>query len=159
MPISQRQGRLKDCSTSSSNPRMEGPWCRFRREARARERHRDIYLLIQIIAASPDADSLIWCEIQLITWFYIKRGVPRIDVPDNAVDPILPRCVLIGLYLIPQDLFSYLPPPRLRPSKKNTLLTGKPINHRGVGVTWQRGAIGVERDQEAPEIGDIFSHC
>src|SRR6188768_1739625 len=30
----------KDCSASSSNPMMEGPWCRFRREARARERHR-----------------------------------------------------------------------------------------------------------------------
>src|SRR5258706_13865804 len=40
LPISQRQGRLKDCSTSSSNPMMEGPWCRVRREARARERHR-----------------------------------------------------------------------------------------------------------------------
>ena len=35
-----RQGRPKDCSASSSNPMMEGPWCRFRREARARERHR-----------------------------------------------------------------------------------------------------------------------
>ena len=32
--------RPKDCSTSSSNPMMEGPRCRFRREARARERHR-----------------------------------------------------------------------------------------------------------------------
>jgi hypothetical protein len=32
-----RQGRPKDCSTSSSYPMMEGPWCRFRREARARE--------------------------------------------------------------------------------------------------------------------------
>src|SRR6478672_11029738 len=30
----------EDCSTSSSNPIMEGPWRRFRREARARERHR-----------------------------------------------------------------------------------------------------------------------
>src|SRR5258705_826682 len=30
-----RQGRPKDCSASSSNPMMEGPWCRFRREARA----------------------------------------------------------------------------------------------------------------------------
>jgi hypothetical protein len=28
-----------DSSTSSSNLTMEGPWCRFRREARARERH------------------------------------------------------------------------------------------------------------------------
>jgi hypothetical protein len=27
-----RQGRPKDCSTSSSNPILEGPWCRFRRE-------------------------------------------------------------------------------------------------------------------------------
>ena len=34
-----RQGRPKDCSTSSSKPILEGPWCRFRREARARERH------------------------------------------------------------------------------------------------------------------------
>jgi hypothetical protein len=25
-------GRPKDCSASSSNPMMEGPWCRFRRE-------------------------------------------------------------------------------------------------------------------------------
>jgi len=31
------QDRGKDCSTSSSNPMLEGPWCRFRREARARE--------------------------------------------------------------------------------------------------------------------------
>src|SRR4029077_2383719 len=40
LPFVQRRGRPKDCSTSSSNPMMEGPWCRFRREARARERHR-----------------------------------------------------------------------------------------------------------------------
>jgi transposase len=33
--------RRIDCSTSSSNPILEGPWCRFRREARARERHRN----------------------------------------------------------------------------------------------------------------------
>ena len=26
-------------SKGSSNPMMEGPWCRFRREARAREQH------------------------------------------------------------------------------------------------------------------------
>src|SRR5436190_24017362 len=34
------QDRPLDCSASSSNPMMEGPWCRFRREARARGRHR-----------------------------------------------------------------------------------------------------------------------
>ena len=42
LPFIQRQGRLKDCSTPSSDPMMEGPWCRFRREARARERHRHL---------------------------------------------------------------------------------------------------------------------
>ena len=31
-PFVRRQGRPKDCSASSSNPVMEGPWCRFRRE-------------------------------------------------------------------------------------------------------------------------------
>ena len=35
--VARRQGRGKDCSASSS---MEGPRCQFRREARARERHR-----------------------------------------------------------------------------------------------------------------------
>jgi len=40
LPSVRRQGRPKDCSTSSSNPMLEGPMCRFRREARARERHR-----------------------------------------------------------------------------------------------------------------------
>jgi hypothetical protein len=35
-----RQGRPIDCSASFSNPMMEGPWCRFRREARACERRR-----------------------------------------------------------------------------------------------------------------------
>src|SRR5436309_14883561 len=35
-----RQGRPKDRSASSSDPMMERPWCRFRREARARERRR-----------------------------------------------------------------------------------------------------------------------
>src|SRR5262249_21556765 len=27
LPLPRRQGRAKDCSTSSSNPMMEGPWC------------------------------------------------------------------------------------------------------------------------------------
>ena len=35
LPLNQRQGRPKDCSTLSSDPMMEGPWCRFRREARS----------------------------------------------------------------------------------------------------------------------------
>ena len=39
LPSVCRQGRPIDCSTSSSNPMLEGPWCRFRREARARERY------------------------------------------------------------------------------------------------------------------------
>jgi len=40
LPFVWQQGRPKDCSASFSTPMMEGPWCRFRREARARERHR-----------------------------------------------------------------------------------------------------------------------
>src|SRR5512139_110875 len=40
LPPNRRQGRPKDCSASFSNPMLEGPKCRFRREARARERHR-----------------------------------------------------------------------------------------------------------------------
>src|SRR3954468_894246 len=40
LPSIWRQGRFPDCSASSSNPMMERPWCRFRREARARERQR-----------------------------------------------------------------------------------------------------------------------
>jgi len=39
-PAELRQGRPKDRSTLSSNPMMEGPWCRFRREARTCERYR-----------------------------------------------------------------------------------------------------------------------
>ena len=39
LPSDRRQGRPIDCSASFSNPMMEGPWCRFRREARAREQH------------------------------------------------------------------------------------------------------------------------
>ena len=35
-----RQGRPLDRSALSSDPMVEGPMCRFRREARARERHR-----------------------------------------------------------------------------------------------------------------------
>jgi hypothetical protein len=39
LPSLLRQGRCEDCSTLSSNPMLEGPLCRVRREARARERH------------------------------------------------------------------------------------------------------------------------
>jgi len=41
LPFLNGKGRGIDCSTSSSNPMMEGPWRRFRREAWARERHRN----------------------------------------------------------------------------------------------------------------------
>jgi hypothetical protein len=39
LPAVCRQGRSRDCSTSFSNPMLEGPACRFRREARTRERY------------------------------------------------------------------------------------------------------------------------
>jgi hypothetical protein len=49
-----RQGRRKDCSILSSNPMMEGPWCRFRREARARERHQHCRWVDSLKALDPE---------------------------------------------------------------------------------------------------------
>jgi len=40
LPSLRWQGRRIDCSASFSNPMMERPSRRFRREARARERYR-----------------------------------------------------------------------------------------------------------------------
>src|SRR5208282_4384636 len=54
LPFVCRQGRGTDCSTSSSNPMMEGPWCRFRREARARERHQHTAVVDSLKVLDPE---------------------------------------------------------------------------------------------------------
>src|SRR5262249_12182615 len=73
LPLIRRQGRPKDCSTLSSNPMMEGPWCRFRREARARERHR--------YCAGGESESLKALDP--------KRPIREADSPDGSFGPRL----------------------------------------------------------------------
>jgi hypothetical protein len=71
-----RQGRPKDRSTLSSNPMMEGPTCRFRREARARERYRH-----GLKALDPDR-PIREADIAERNWHV--RFVPQADIANIA---------------------------------------------------------------------------
>jgi pimeloyl-ACP methyl ester carboxylesterase len=44
LPLPRRQGRAKDCSTSSSNPMMEGPW-RTRMISKLKEFRRPVRII------------------------------------------------------------------------------------------------------------------
>jgi hypothetical protein len=75
LPSDHRQDRPKDWSTSFSNPIMEGPWCRFRREARAceRPRHRPVDSLKALDPTPPIREADIWH----LRWCSAKKQLRR----------------------------------------------------------------------------------
>src|SRR5690348_1505330 len=105
----------------------------------------------------PDVDPLIGRQVQLVARLDVECLVPGVDVPNDAVDPILARAVLVRDDLLPLSVLAILLLPRLGVSDEEALVAGQAVDHRRLAVLrfvlLVRG-IGV---LDARQVADIFA--
>src|SRR5262249_10996089 len=88
-PCQRSQGARPQRARLSSNPMMEGPWCRFQREARARERY---YPMVEAEQTNRSPEHAIRelppeCRRHAVCFHKGKADIPdiRTTIPDCPV--------------------------------------------------------------------------
>ena len=59
--------------------------------------------------------------------------------------------------LFPHIVVGNLSAPGLRPAEEDALVAAEPVDHRR-GRALERGMIGIERERDAAEVGDVLAH-
>src|SRR5438552_382107 len=65
-------------------------------------------LLAMTRSRLPDVHPLLGRQIELVAGLHVERLIPGVDVPHDAVHPILARAVLVGDDLLPLGVLSLL---------------------------------------------------
>jgi hypothetical protein len=101
--------------------------------------------------------AVLWRDVKLIARFYIEGRIPRVDVANDAVDAELARRMGVAHHLLADRIVAQLAAPGLCPAKEDALVAGQSINERR-RLAVQRRVIGIERQREPAQIGDVFAH-
>src|SRR6185312_9951595 len=91
-------------------------------------------LLTMAMKALPNMDALVRGEVELVARLHVECLVPGVDVPNDAVHPILAGAVLVGDDLLPLGVLALLLLPGLRPGDEEALVAGQPVNYRRLAV-------------------------
>src|SRR4029079_5627668 len=81
-------------------------------------------------AALPDARAFRWRDVHRVAGLHPERRVPGIDVPNDAVDPILAVAVRVAGGEVADRRGRHLARPRLRPAEEHALVAGEAVNDR-----------------------------
>src|ERR1043165_2464698 len=82
-------------------------------------------------AALPDARSLGRRDVHRVARLDAEGRVPGIDVPDDAVDPILAIAVRVAGCQVADRLGCHLAGPGLGPAEEHALVAGKAVDDGG----------------------------
>src|SRR4051794_13551504 len=81
-------------------------------------------------SGSPDADALVWSDIELGIRTDAKRRVPGIEIADRPDHTEARRCVRVRRDLRLDRILALLAPPSLRERQEEALVTGQAVDHR-----------------------------
>ena len=104
---------------------------------------------------SPDLNAVLSWEIKFVIDLHVERTVPGINISDGAVHSISLRRVRVGRKLLSHCLIGLSCAKALRITEKKSLISGQAVQHR-CRTPGQRTTIGIERDENSAEIGDVF---
>src|SRR5262245_34253465 len=108
-------------------------------------------------SGSPNPDALLRCNEHVVTRFNFERVVPGIGVSSGANHAKLTSGMWVGYDLLFDVIVGHFSAPGLRPSKKHALITRITIEDWR-RLSFERSAIGVEREREAAQVRDVFAH-
>src|SRR6266699_6890303 len=102
---------------------------------------------------SPDPGAIFRLEVELVARFHAPGVVPGVDIAQGSVDAETRRRMGVGCHLLLERIGAGLRAPDLRPAEKHSLIARVAVEN-GTGLPDEGGAIGVEREQTAAEVGN-----
>src|SRR4029077_2946817 len=106
---------------------------------------------------SPNPDALLRCYEHSVSGLDFKGVVPDIGVSSGTNHAKLTRGMWVAYNLLFDVVVGDFSAPGLRPSKKHALIARITIDHRR-RLSFERSAIGVEREREAAQVRNVFAH-
>src|SRR3954451_3398077 len=106
---------------------------------------------------SPDPNALLRCHEHCVGGLDFKSVVPRIGVSSGTNHAKLTRRMWVAYDLLFHVIVGDFSPPCLCPSEKDALIACVTINHWRL-LSFERSAIGVQREREAAQVRDVFAH-
>src|SRR4029453_3804004 len=108
-------------------------------------------------SGSPNPNALLRCNENFVTRFNFERVVPGISVSSGTNHAKLTRGMWVAYDLLFDVIVGYFSAPGLRPPKKHALIPRITIEDRRL-LSFERSAIGVEREREAAQVRNVFAH-
>src|SRR5579884_694785 len=105
----------------------------------------------------PDVDPLVRREIQLVARLDVERLVPGVDIPNDAVHPILARAVLVGDDLLALGVLALLLLPGLGPGDEEALIAGQSVDHRRLPVLGDVFLVRRIGRLDARQVADVLA--
>src|SRR5690242_15109003 len=100
--------------------------------------------------ALPDASALVRRDVKRVARFHAERGVPMIEVRDDAVHSIFAEAVRVADRIALHFLRRGLASPSLGPAKEHPLVAGEATENRS-WLPVERGVIGIQCHRQATE--------
>src|SRR2546423_7730376 len=108
-------------------------------------------------ARSPQPHALRWRKVELVARLNVERRIPFVHIGQRAVQAEIGRSVDADGDLVAERGLREFRAPRLGAAKKEALVAGIAVEHRG-RRTSERRMIGVERNFDSQDIGQRLLH-
>src|SRR4029077_70351 len=106
---------------------------------------------------SPNPNALLRCHEHSVGGLDFKGVVPDVGVSGGTNHAKLTRGMWVAYDLLFDVIVGDFSAPGLCPSEKDALIARITIEHRR-RFSFERSAIGVEREGEAAQVRDVFTH-
>src|SRR5215471_13012209 len=106
---------------------------------------------------SPNPNALFRCDEHFVGGLDFKGVVPDIGISSGTDHTKLTRGMWVAYDLLFDVIICDFSAPSLRPPEKHALIAGVTIDHWR-RLSFERSAIGVEREREAAQVRDVFAH-
>src|ERR1043166_4178262 len=108
-------------------------------------------------SGSPNPDAFLRCDEHFVGGLDFEGVVPGIGVSSRTNYAKLTRGMGIAYHLFFDVIVGDFSAPGLRPSEKHTLIARITTEDRRQ-LSFERSAIGVERECEAAQVRNVFAH-
>src|SRR5689334_25386501 len=87
-----------------------------------------------IFSRLPDVDALFRRQVKLVAGLNVECLVPGVDIPNDAVGPVLVGAMRVGQDLLAKRILAVLALPSLGITDEKTLVARQAVDHRRLAV-------------------------
>src|SRR5262245_39688501 len=106
---------------------------------------------------SPNPNAFRRCDEHRVAALDFEGVVPDLGISTGTNHTELTRGMRVAYDLLFDIIVCDFSAPSLRPREKHALIAGVTIDHCR-RLSFERSAIGIERERETSQVGDVFAH-